>query len=279
MISTRHTSLTDKYQTLQGMLRSMENVLVAFSGGVDSTFLVRAVLDAGIPYLAVTATSPTMPARDLEDVHALVQGLNLRHRLIESGEIRDPEFVRNGPDRCFHCKSDLFKRLSDLARAEGFSHVLDGTNTEDLGDYRPGLQAKKGYQVVSPLLEADLNKQEIRLLSREKGLATWDKPASPCLSSRISYGEPILVSSLRMVERSETWLKSRNFTTVRVRKQGECARIEVSDEELPRLLDARLRKQVTAAFQQIGFKFVTLDLEGFQSGKLNRVIPVTPHPV
>ncbi|MBF0181038.1 MAG: ATP-dependent sacrificial sulfur transferase LarE [Magnetococcales bacterium] len=268
MIETSHR---EKYQALQTALRNCKNALVAFSGGVDSTLLVAAVQESGIPYLAVTATSPTMPTQDLDDVRATVARLKLDHRFIESGEIDDPGFVRNGPDRCFFCKSDLFRRLAHLARDEGYFHILDGSNRDDLDDYRPGFQAKKQFQVESPLLEADLDKNDIRLLSRELGLDTWDKPASPCLSSRIAYGEPIHIDSLRMVEQAETWLKGQGFATVRVRKQGDCARIELTEHELPRLLETTLRRQAAAALRAIGFTFVTLDLEGFQSGKLNRV--------
>ncbi|MBF0295635.1 MAG: ATP-dependent sacrificial sulfur transferase LarE [Magnetococcales bacterium] len=261
----------EKYQAMQAALRNRKNALVAFSGGVDSTLLVAAVQASGIPYLAVTATSPTMPAQDLDDVRTVVDRLRLAHRFIESKEIDDPGFVRNGPDRCFFCKSDLFQRLAHLARAEGYLHLFDGSNRDDLDDYRPGFQAKKQYQVESPLLEAGLDKNDIRLLSRELGLPTWDKPASPCLSSRIAYGEPIRIDSLRMVEQAETWLKAQGFTTVRVRKQGDCARIELTEHELPRLLEPALRRQAATALREIGFAFVTLDLEGFQSGKLNRV--------
>ncbi|MEO5333552.1 MAG: ATP-dependent sacrificial sulfur transferase LarE [Magnetococcus sp. YQC-5] len=275
MIETQYTSLQEKYKTLQTALRSLDNALVAFSGGVDSSFLTLAVLESGIPYLAVTATSPTMPARDLADVSTLVGSLNLNHRLIESGELNDPNFVANRSDRCYYCKSDLFQRLTALARQEGFAHVLDGTTTDDMTDHRPGLRAKNQFHVKSPLLEAGLNKNEIRLLSRDKGLPTWNKPASPCLSSRISYGEPILIPSLHMVEHAEQTLRNMGFETLRVRKQESTARIELTEHDMTRLLDPKLRKQVTLAFQHIGFKFVTLDLEGFQSGKLNRVIPIT----
>ncbi|NGZ05565.1 MAG: ATP-dependent sacrificial sulfur transferase LarE [Magnetococcales bacterium] len=264
-------TLNAKYHALLTALRGSESLLVAFSGGVDSTFLLLAVQESGIRYLAVTARSPTMPQHDLHDVERIVSAFRCHHRFIDSAEISDPDFVRNAPDRCFHCKSDLFGRLTALAGIEGYARVVDGSTTDDLHDYRPGMQAKQRYAVASPLLEAGLNKEEIRLLSRSKGLPTWDKPASPCLSSRIVYGEPIRIESLRMVEQAETALRSLGFAPLRVRKQGETARIEVTTTQMERLLAPDLRQMVVDKVRGCGFKFVTLDLEGFQSGKLNRM--------
>ncbi|MBF0417756.1 MAG: ATP-dependent sacrificial sulfur transferase LarE [Magnetococcales bacterium] len=264
-------------QRLEENLQQLGPVLVAFSGGVDSACLVAAVHKAGIPYLAVTARSATMPARDLDDALALVARFMWHHRLIESGEMDDAAFTRNAPDRCFHCKNDLFGRLTELAAREGFSHILDGSTLDDLNDYRPGMQARRQHAVRSPLLEAGLSKADVRALSRAAGLPTWDKPASPCLSSRIAYGEPILPDSLRKVESAENGLRALGFATLRVRKQGETARIELLAEDIPRLLDDTLRREVTRRVRACGFQFVTLDLEGYASGKLNRVfLPVHP---
>ncbi|MBF0134842.1 MAG: ATP-dependent sacrificial sulfur transferase LarE [Magnetococcus sp. DMHC-1] len=266
--------ILDKYYKLLHELRTLESALIAFSGGVDSSFLVVAVQESGIPYLAVTARSPTMPAHDLEDVKALIQDMKINHRFIESNSMNDADFVKNSFDRCFFCKSDLFKELNALARQEGYAVVLDGSTTDDLDDYRPGLKAKLQYKVVSPIMNAGLSKSDIRWLSRNKGIKTWNKPASPCLSSRITYGEPILVDSLRMVADAEEKLRKMGFVTLRVRKQGNTARIELPDADMPRFLDADVRQQVVTELTRAGFKYVSLDLEGFQSGKLNRVIPV-----
>ncbi|MBF0163308.1 MAG: ATP-dependent sacrificial sulfur transferase LarE [Magnetococcales bacterium] len=275
-MDSRSTSddLSARRQRLEADLRGLERVLVAFSGGVDSAFLVAATHAAGIPYLAVTARSLTMPARDLADALALVTRFGWNHRLIDSQEMADPAFTRNAPDRCFHCKNELFGRLTELAAQEGFAHVLDGTTLDDLNDYRPGMQAKQRHAVVSPLLGAGLSKADVRALSRAAGLPTWDKPASPCLSSRIPYGEPIIPESLRMVEAAENGLRALGFATLRVRKQGQTARIELPVAQIPRLLDGPLRQEVIRLVRDCGFGFVTLDLEGFSSGKLNRVIPL-----
>ncbi|MBF0095979.1 MAG: ATP-dependent sacrificial sulfur transferase LarE [Magnetococcales bacterium] len=270
--------MSDAEELLYGRLlrhvRGLGRVVVAFSGGIDSTFLLQAVLDAGVDYLAVTALSPTMPAQDRCDVEGLVARMAVVHRFIASGEMEDPQFVRNDANRCYYCKSDLFRRLTALARAEGYDCVLDGSTVDDGGDYRPGLRAKGEHGVGSPLWEVGLGKAEVRQLARWKGLSNWDKPASPCLSSRISYGEAIEPASLRMVEGAERVLRVLGIRTLRVRKQGETARIELLEEDIPRLLQAELRRQVTREIMALGFKYVTLDLEGFCSGKLNRVIAI-----
>ncbi len=246
--------------------------MVAFSGGVDSTFLLCAVQESGIPYLAVTATSPTMPSQDLQQVKESVAILKANHRFIESGELQDDRFVANPPDRCFYCKSDLYQRLREVARVENYQVVVDGNNDDDAYDHRPGLLAREAFRIESPLMTVKLGKEEIRRLSREKGLKTWDRPASPCLSSRIAYGEPVDLESLTMVERGETTLRSLGFSVLRVRKQGKTARIELPLAEMPRLLIEENRLLVVQRFRKIGFECISLDLEGFISGKLNRAI-------
>ncbi|MBF0439143.1 MAG: ATP-dependent sacrificial sulfur transferase LarE [Magnetococcales bacterium] len=255
-------------------IRSMGRVLVAYSGGVDSTFLLLALIESGTPYQGVIAISPTMPTSDYQDALMMAKELNANCRVIESGEMDDENFVNNPLNRCFYCKNDLFKRLTDLAIQDKFDTVVDGTTLDDLGDYRPGLQAKNLHKVRSPLAEAGFDKNAIRELSRQKGLRTWNKPASPCLSSRFSYGERIELEGLRRVESAENKLKELGFRTLRVRKQGDTARIELLLSEFPRILEEPIRQQVVDHFRTIGFLFITLDLEGFQSGKLNRMIPI-----
>ena len=266
-----------KYEKMLGILRSMESAVLGFSGGVDSTFLLAALKASGIRYLAVTGASPTMPAHDLQDVQDSITALGVtNHRIIDSGEIEDADFVKNPTNRCFFCKSNLFDKLTALARAEGYACVLDGTTTDDLADYRPGMQAKDRFEVRSPIMEAGLGKGDVRELSRRMGLKTWDKPASPCLSSRIPYGDPIEVESLRMIDQAEDGLKAMGFSVLRVRKFKETAKIELPEESMDRMLDPTIRKRITNLLLDIGFKYVTLDLEGFKSGKLNRVIPISP---
>ena len=263
------------YGKLLTHLRTLESAVLAFSGGVDSSFLLVALLESGIDFLAVTALSPTMPAHDRQDVETLVRDLGIKqHRILESHELKDKNFVQNPSNRCYFCKKHLFETLSQLAKNEGFATVLDGSTLDDLNDYRPGTLAKQQSHVQSPLQEAGLSKQEIRLLAREKGFPWWDKPASPCLSSRIPYGDAIDVLSLQKVDRAEDALKKLGFQELRVRKYQETATIEIPEAEINKIVQPELRKQITALLLEIGFKYVTLDLEGFKSGKLNRVIPI-----
>ena len=262
------------YEKLLTHLRTLKSAVLAFSGGVDSSFLLVALLESGIDFLAVTARSPTMPAHDRQDVETLVRDLGIKqHRILESHELKDKNFVENPTNRCYFCKKHLFETLSQLAKDEGFATVLDGSTLDDLDDYRPGNLAKQHANVQSPLQEAGLSKQEIRLLAHEKGFPWWNKPASPCLSSRIPYGDAIDVLSLQKVDRAEDALKKLGFRELRVRKYQETATIEIPEAEMNRLLQPKRRKQITALLLEIGFKYVTLDLEGFKSGKLNRVIP------
>ncbi|MBF0445491.1 MAG: ATP-dependent sacrificial sulfur transferase LarE [Magnetococcales bacterium] len=262
-----------KYSVLLEFLQTFESALIAFSGGVDSTFLVAAVKESGIPYLAVTALSATMPSQDQKDVRIAIAELSLNHSFIKSGELDVDDFVKNSPERCFYCKNELFDLLTKKAKTEGYAAVFDGSTVDDLTDYRPGTRAKNEFNVISPMQKVGLNKDDVRQLSKKMGLKSWDKPASPCLSSRISYGEPILPQSLHMVESAENVLRDMGFGILRVRKQGETARIELPEADIARLIDADLRKKVSEELLKIGFKFVALDLEGFRSGKLNRVIP------
>ncbi|MBF0613241.1 MAG: ATP-dependent sacrificial sulfur transferase LarE [Magnetococcales bacterium] len=264
--------LQTKYDGLLSNLRSLGSVVAAYSGGVDSTFLVSAIKDSGIHYLAVTALSPTMPQGDVDSVMEIAQELQINHKIIQSKEMDDENFASNPTNRCYYCKTDLFTRLTDVAKTEGYKFVVDGSTTDDQADYRPGLQAKEQLSVVSPLIQSGLSKEDVRQLSKAKNLKTWNKPASPCLSSRITYGERITLDSLRMVGSAEIKMKNLGFNELRVRKQGETARIEVPASDIVRFMDDKVRSEIVSHLRGLGFLYVTLDLEGYQSGKLNRMV-------
>lgn len=258
-----------KLDRLIGVLKEMESAVIACSGGVDSTFLLKAAAMSGIRTLAVTAVSPTMPRQDLLDAREAVLRIGIAHRVIETSEIDNEDFRKNSSDRCYHCKSELFGRLGEIAAAEGYRYVIDGSNLDDLDDWRPGKKAASERGVRSPLSEAGLRKEDIRALSRELDLPTWDKPSSPCLSSRFPYGEPISLDALERVGSAETFLRSLGFREFRVRHHGDTARIELREEDFPKMLQAEVRVSVTEKLRSLGYHFVALDLEGFRSGKLN----------
>ncbi|MEW6116583.1 MAG: ATP-dependent sacrificial sulfur transferase LarE [Nitrospirota bacterium] len=262
--------MTDKYQKLLSILNDMQSAVLAFSGGVDSTFLLKALKESGIRFIAVTAVSETMPQEDLKSAAAMAATLAAPHRIIMTDELENPDFVRNPKERCFYCKDELFAKLGQIAATEGYRHVVDGSNADDCADWRPGRKAAQKHRVRSPLIEAELSKEEIRALSKAAGLPTWSKPASPCLSSRFPYGVEITRDALRRVARAEAFLKELGFSELRVRCSHDTARIEVPAEEIERFVDRDLREGVVKAFREFGFKYVSLDLEGFSSGKLNR---------
>jgi uncharacterized protein len=247
----------------------MGSAVVAYSGGVDSTFLLKAMVLSGIRVMAVTGFSPTMPEQDFLDAKEAAGAMGVPHMVIETSELEMDDFRKNPPDRCFYCKSELFGRLKSIAESEGYAHLLDGSNLDDVDDWRPGRKAALENGVRSPLIEAGLRKEDIRDLSRALGLSTWDKPSSPCLSSRFPYGESITTEALKRVEAAERFLKSLGFRELRVRHHGDVARIEFREEDIPTMLNPEIRIAVTENLKALGYKFVTLDLEGFRSGKMN----------
>lgn len=262
--------LSAKQQRLEELLAGLGRVLIAYSGGVDSAYLSFAAHRVlGDKMLAVIADSPSLARAHLRDAVAFAQEQGIPLRVIHTGEMERPEYVRNDLSRCFHCKDELFRVMESYAAENGFAAIAYGVNFDDQSDFRPGQSAARQHKVAAPLLEAALTKAEIRELARQAGLRVWDKPASACLSSRIEYGRPVTAEALAMVEQGEDMLRTLGFRQFRVRHHGQIVRIEIDRDELPRALNLPMFSKLTRAFKALGFAFVTLDMEGFRSGSMN----------
>ncbi|MBD2300605.1 ATP-dependent sacrificial sulfur transferase LarE [Nostoc sp. FACHB-190] len=267
--------LSEKLEQLKALFGEMERALIAYSGGVDSTLVAKIAYDVlGDRALAVTAVSPSLLPEELEDAKIQAATIGITHQVVQTNEMENPNYTSNPVNRCYFCKSELHDTLKPLAVELGYPYVVDGVNADDLHDYRPGIQAAKERGARSPLAEIGVSKLEVRQLSQQLGLPWWDKPAQPCLSSRFPYGEEITVAKLQRVGRAEIYLRKLGWDNLRVRSEGDTARIELAPEKIKDFVLAVDLATVVTAFQEFGFIYVTLDLEGYRSGKLNQVLKV-----
>ncbi len=275
--STTTNDAREKASRLRDLLAGCESVLIAFSGGVDSAYLAITAQDVlGSRALVVTADSPSYPDTHRQLALSIAREFTLSHEMIQTAELERPEYRANPANRCYYCKDELYSRLTALARARGLAVVIDGNNADDRGDYRPGRQAAREHGVRSPLDEADLTKDEIRELAREAGLASWDEPASACLSSRIPYGHEVTDERLRQIERAEAALRDLGFRVFRVRHHDTVARLEIAKAEMPRALDPEINARLVSQLKALGYQYVSLDLQGYRLGSLNEALRLRP---
>ncbi len=269
-------TLQAKYDDMRDILRSLESVAVAFSAGVDSTLVLKVALDTlgSDNVIAATGDSDSLAEAELEDARRLTKQLGARHVLLKTDEFENENYVSNPHDRCYFCKTTLYTHLVEHIAGQGIKAIVNGINTDDLADWRPGIRAADEHQVHAPIAEAGINKEEVRTLSRWLGLPNSDKPASPCLSSRVQYGERITPQKLKRVERAESFLKSLGFSECRVRHHDNLARVEVPLNDIAALAEPDMRERIDARFRELGYQYVTLDLRGFRSGSMNELIPL-----
>jgi uncharacterized protein len=274
--SDQRDDLVDMRDRLVDLIRGYGSCAVAFSGGIDSTVVAKAAqLALGERAVAVTGASASLAEGELDEARQLARLIGIRHEVLQTDEFSNPDYVRNAPDRCYHCKTELYTRMEGVAERLGVAVVVNGANLDDAGDYRPGMLAAGEHRVASPLAECGFRKSDVRALAAHWELPTWDKPATPCLSSRVAYGEEVTPERLAMIDQAEQYLRACGLRTLRVRyHKGDVARLEVPPEAIARLCESQVREELVARLKAIGFKYVTLDLEGFRSGSLNALVSV-----